>query len=189
MRSENKNRKILPEVIQELFCVWRLQQSLTWRTLPQLSDFFQTWTGTVQTVVGGGDMEGEQRLSTGWCCFWLAAAIDDKCPTDHIQTQPQYIFKLYIREKPFVHQKQKHNPPPPPHCGCGPEHPPPRQAGQLGSYSCILTQRGFVHWAVGTDGKAGKAGKTRTIQAAASPPLNVLESCGSLDKSPWFNTE
>lgn len=111
MRSENKNRKILPEVIQELFCVWRLQQSLTWRTLPQLSDFFQTWTGTVQAVVGGGDMEGEQRLGTGWCCFWLAAAIDDKCPTDYSQTQPQYIFKLYIREKPFVHRKQKHNPP------------------------------------------------------------------------------
>lgn len=65
----------------------------------------------------------------------------------------------------------------------------PPQAGQLGSYSCILTQRGFVHWSVGNDGKAGKdgkTGKTRTNQAAASPPSNVLESSGSPDKSLWF---
>lgn len=42
--------------------------------------------------------------------------------------------------------------------GAPPPHHHHHQAGQLGSCSCILTQRGFVHLFVGADGKAGKAG-------------------------------
>lgn len=111
MSSENKNRKTLPEVIQKLFRVWRLQQSLTWRTLPQLSDFFQTQAGTVQAVVGGrGTWRGEQRLSPGPWCFSSAAATDDKCLAEYFKRKPQFIFTLYIKDKPRVHL-QNHNPP------------------------------------------------------------------------------
>lgn len=114
------------------------------------------------------------------------AVSDDKCPIDYSQTQPQFPFKLYIREKAFVHPKLKHNSPPHLHTVAVVRSPPTLQAGQLGSCSCILTQRGFVHWSVGTDEKAGKVGKTRTNRASSSPPLNVLEGSGSQDKSLWF---
>lgn len=95
---------------------------------------------------GGGE---NKRLSTGMCCFPSTAATDDKCLTDYIHSQPYILFRLYIRDEPYV-PVQKH-PPASPHCGCGPQppHPPTPLSRATGKLQLHTDTEGFcslVSW-------------------------------------------
>lgn len=89
---------------------------------------------------------------------WLQPLVTNVWLTT-MKRKPQFLSKLYIRGKLFVHP-QNNNPPQLNTVAEVRSPPPLLWEGQLGSCSCILTQRGFVHWLVGTDGQAWKAGKS-----------------------------
>lgn len=106
-------------MILELLYVLRLQQSLTWRTLLQLSDFFLMQNGTVQAVWGWPwDTEGMAQWVPDLPAFvWLKPVKMDIWLNKNGKNKK--VYTLYVRQQSVLKNLTA-----PPCDGCSPQHPP-----------------------------------------------------------------
>lgn len=159
----------------------RLQRSLAWRTLLQLSDFFRCEMDR-STQWGGGDTGDDWHCVPALPAVVALKKVKTKKLREISGQIPQVWLQSFTRGRSDILKNTAPlilwlSPPAPPHTrSC-------IRVGHVGSCSCILTQRGFVQsgaalWPVGTDVKIYRMTQCGSVcPVCAAPIVQYLLFC------------